>query len=161
MKTKLVSILAALCALAFSGCTSTPTGTVTKAPSPAEFAAAVIEPLATGTVPIVLAKNPQLAGAIEGVANLIPVVLGGAQLTPEGITAALTSLNAQGALGMTPEVVTLLATTLSVALLEYQRAYGVTVALNTDPNVQLIANAFANGLRNGVAVWRAAHPPAP
>lgn len=158
---KKITILLLVALLGFCGCTTTPTAPGTTPPTPAQFAAAVIEPLATGIVPLVLAKNPSYVGAVDAVAVGLPVLLAGVDLTPENITAALTTLNTHAHLGMEPEVVSLIATSLAVAVLEYQRAYGVRLALHTAPDVQLVLNAFSRGLINGVAIYRAAHPPTP
>lgn len=148
---KLIVLL--VVALSLSGCATT--GTTTAPLSNAQFAANIIQPIVEGVVPLVLNKNPDLAPAFDSVANALPFALGDTELTPANIATTIAALNPHGTL--TPEVQSLLASTLSIIVLEYQQKYGPVKMTGADPNVALMLHAFSNGLHNGVTVWQASH----
>jgi len=140
-----------------TGCVSATSKPVVAVPT-AQSIAQFVTPMAQAAVPLVLEKNPSYAPAIDILADSIPVLLGSGNLTPEGITAALNTLNAKASLALSPDAIAFVANGLSIAISQYEATYGLKVSTATDPGVQIILAAFSTGLKNGVATWKTAHP---
>lgn len=127
--------------------------------STAESIAAIVEPITQGVVPLILNKNPDYAPAVSIVATAIPAAFAAGNLTAENITRAIALINDRARLNLSPDVQTLIANALSIAVTQYQQKAGLSVAAATDPGIQLILTAFATGLSNGVTTWSATHYP--
>lgn len=155
MKTNLALLLVGAL---LAGCVSSTAPKEIVPVSTAQSVAQIVEPLTQGVVPLVLEKNPSYAPAVSILADAIPAAFSAGNLSAESISAAIGAINAKGGLSLTPEVQTLIANALSIAVVQYEQKAGFTVASATDPGVQLILNSFATGLHNGVATWKASHP---
>ncbi len=149
-------LAAALCAFSFSGCVSSTAPTAIVSVPTAQTIANIVEPIAQGAVPLVLDKNPAYAPAVAVVADAIPAAFSAGNLSADGISSAIHLINIKAALGFTPDVETLIANALSIAVTQYQQQTGIKVAAATDPGIQLILQSFATGLHNGVTTWQAA-----
>lgn len=158
MKTRiLASFLAALCALAVSACVSTTNPKPVVSQPTADAIAKFVTPVTQEVVPFVLEKNPTYAPVLSTVADGLTVAFGTGQLTPTTIGGAVGKLGK----GLPPDAVSAIASGLSTLVTIYEQQYGLQVASATDPGVQTLLKAFADGLHNGVAVWTSAHPASP
>jgi len=144
-------ILPLLLALSVSGCVSTPntpTANV-KAISP------YITQAAQTAVPLVLAKNPTYAPVISSVATAIPAAFAAGNLDADSISKTIQIIGAK--YNLSPDTASIIATALLDGVTWYQQTYGVKVASTTDANVEILLNAFALGLQNGVTTWQNSH----
>jgi len=152
-------ILPLFLALSLSGCVSTPAGS----PAPTASAnvkniAPFVTSLAQTAVPLVLNKNPKYAPIVSDVAAAIPAAFAAGNLDATSISDALSLIG--GKAGLNAEAQAAISTVLLDAVTWYQANYGVQVASATDPNVQVLLNAFASGLQNGVTLWKNSQPKA-
>ncbi len=144
--------LTALCASALSACVSTTTKPLVPVPT-ASAIAKFVTPITEEVVPFVLDKNPSLAPVVSTVADGLTVAFGSGNLTPTTIGGTVSKLGK----GLSPDAVSAIASGLSTLVTLYEQQYGVAVANATDPGVQVLLSSFADGLHNGVAVWKASH----
>ena len=155
MKLPTASLLLALIAmLIISGCSTIPGG---KPTATAQTISAIVQPVVTGAVPLVLNKNPGYAPVLLVIGDSIPAAFSTGTLTPESIAGSLALLTVKAKLSLDADAQALIATALSICVQQYQLQYGVQVANATDPNVVLILNSFAQGLRDGVTIWQKSH----
>lgn len=158
IKRTLVLCSAALCAFAFSACSTVPAGSPAPTPTAtAKTVAAIVEPITQGAVPLVLNKNPSYAPALAVLADAIPAAFASGNLDATSIAGTISLLNDRAKLGLNGDAQALIATALTIGVQQYEQQFGVKVAAATDPNVQLILTSFAQGLHDGVATWQTAH----
>ena len=154
---KLLIALAAAVLLITAACVSSPTaGTTPTASADVTKIAPFVTSLAQTAVPLVLNKNPAYAPVIASVAAAIPAAFGTGNLDAVSISQAIAIIG--GKSGLSSDAQTAISAVLLDAATWYQSTYGVKVASATDPNVQVLLNAFAVGLANGVTLWEKAQP---
>jgi hypothetical protein len=147
-------ILPLFLVLSFAGCVSNP-GQSTATANVKQIAPFVTS-LAQTAVPLVLNKNPQYAPIISIVATAIPTAFGTGNLDATSISQALGLIG--GKAGLNSEAQAAISVILLDAVTWYQTNYSTTTASATDPNVQVLLNAFASGLQNGVILWKNSQP---
>lgn len=147
-------ILPLLLALSVSGCVTTPNAPTANVKNIAPFVTTV----AQSAVPLVLAKNPSYAPVISSVATAIPAAFAAGNLDANSISSTIVLIGNKN--HMSPETESVISTALLNAVTWYEATYGVKVASTTDANVEIILNAFALGLQNGVTLWQNSQPKA-
>lgn len=149
MHRSLLTLAAALCALAFSGCTSSPQST-----SSPDMAIAATRIATSQLVMPVLANNPEyepaliaLAAGIEGAIVLDQGV------TPESVRALVDAVGAKFALDEKTRVIA------AGAILDFYDLYADTykpgVVSATDPTLLKYLTAFRDGVQIGIARYHA------
>jgi len=147
-------ILPLLLALSVSGCVSTPNAPTANVKSIAPF----VTQVAQTAVPLVLIKNPSYAPVISSVATAIPAAFAVGNLDANSISTTIVLIGNKN--HMSAETESILATALLDAVTWYEQTYGVKIASTTDANVEILLNAFALGLQNGVTTWQNSQPKA-
>ena len=138
--------LAALSALAFSGCTSAPVAPTDKQQV---IANAVEDAISIGLVPV-LAKNSSYIPAAQGVAAALGT-FDGSTLTPEDVSAFL------GKTTLSPSDARTVAGIVNAAWATYTKRYGQQVSASVRPDVKLFLAAVSRGISSAIA---ATPPPA-
>lgn len=154
MKNPTWSILvsfALACMVLSTGCVST------VKPQTADAIAAAVQPIAKNVVNVVLTKNPAYDQALLALAAGADAAINGGQLTVPNIRAFVDALASKHKLDAHAKL--LIASAIDDLVKFYQRTYGQAVADATDPNVRRILAAFAEGVRDGVAFFRALNAP--
>lgn len=149
----LVSLsLCAITLLGTTGCVSTGVK-----PQTVDTAAAAVRPVAKNVVNLVLQKNPKYDGALLALAAGAEAALNGGELTVEAIRSFVDALSSKYDLDAQTRI-TIASAIDDIATL-YRDTYGRQVVDSTDPNVKRILTAFAQGIREGVAFYRALSSP--
>jgi len=145
-------LLPLLLVLNLTGCVSTPNTPTANVKSIAPF----VTQAAQTAVPLVLAKNPSYAPVISSVATAIPAAFAAGNLDANSISNTIVLIGNKNHMSADAEAI--LATALLDAVTWYEDTYGVKVAATTDANVEILLNAFALGLQNGVTTWQNSQP---
>ena len=145
-------ILPLLLILSLTGCVTTQNTANVNVKSISPY----VTQAAQTAVPLVLAKNRSYAPVISAVATAIPAAFATGNLDANSVSNTIVLLGNK--YHMSAEAESVLATALLDGVTWYEQTYGVQVASTTDANVEVLLNAFALGLQNGVTTWQNSQP---
>jgi hypothetical protein len=123
------------------------------APQTVDTIAAAVRPVSKNLVNAVLQKNPQYDGALLALAGAAEAALNGGNLDVQNIKAFVDAFAVKHEIDAQTKLV--IASGIDDLVQLYRDTYGAQVATTTDPNVRRILSAFAAGVRDGVAFYRA------